>query len=372
MLSPDSISRNVFCLHEVKAVTRHSIRMMRHPHLFGTRAMAVAQYDDLDDLAITRLAHRALAKYPPELHGELKLLCRSENATFRLVVNGRRFALRLHRDKYHSKTEIESELDWLDALRRDTGIVVPEAIEAADGARVVTISDDNGAGRHADLFHWIDGEEPTNAVDPLAFRTLGEITARLHQHSRAWSKPEGFRRLLWTHESMVGPDGHWGAWSDMSDLSARDQQIVREATVKVAEALTGYGKSPDRFGLIHADLRLTNLLLHQGETRVIDFDDCGMGWYLHDLAAAVSFEEHHPSAPRWIENWLRGYERVAHIDDASLSVLPSVLIQRRIQLTAWMASHAQTETAKGLADQWAAHTVRLSRRYLDGDVLPLG
>ncbi|WVM92198.1 phosphotransferase [Halopseudomonas pachastrellae] len=43
--------------------------------------------------------------------------------------------------------------------------------------------------------------------------------------------------------------------------------------------------------MIHADLRLTNLLRHQQQTRVIDFDDCGQGWYLHDLAAALSFEE---------------------------------------------------------------------------------
>jgi Ser/Thr protein kinase RdoA (MazF antagonist) len=73
-----------------------------------------------------------------------------------------------------------------------------------------------------------------------------------------------------------------------------------------------------------------------------------------------------------VENWLIGYERLAHVDNADLAILPSMLIQRRIQLTAWMASHAQTRTALKLADRWAADTVCLCGLYMDGKGLPLG
>lgn len=334
--------------------------------------MTVTQYDDLDDAAVTRLAHAALDCYPRHLQGDLRLICRSENATFRLTVGGERYALRLHRDNYHARDEIESELDWLDALRADTGIMVPEAVRDARGQRVVTVADGNGVERHADLFGWIAGEAPTSSVDPGAFRQLGEITARLHAHSRGWQRPAGFRRILWDHASMVGPQGHWGDWAALPGLSRADRAMIGEAVGQVETALASYGQAPERFGLIHADLRLTNLLMHEEETRVIDFDDCGIGWYLHDLAAAVSFEEHHPSAPEWVENWLAGYERTGHLGPDDMAVLPSMLIQRRIQLTAWMASHSETETARGLAGRWAADTVRLVRRYLSGDPMPLG
>jgi hypothetical protein len=40
-----------------------------------------------------------------------------------------------------------------------------------------------------------------------------------------------------------------------------------------------FGADHERFGLIHADLRLANLLVWQEKTRVIDFDDCGFGWW---------------------------------------------------------------------------------------------
>ncbi|MDF7651407.1 phosphotransferase [Erwiniaceae bacterium L1_54_3] len=333
--------------------------------------MSAKQSDTLSDAEMTVLAQRALSCYPTPFHGELKLLCRSENATFLLLAGGKRYALRLHRPDYHSKADIQSELLWLDALR-EIGIMVPQAIPANDGETVLTLGMPNGGVRHAVLFHWIEGEMPTTEVDPKAFQQLGHITARLHQHSRNWQKPAGFQRIIWDHHTMVSDQSHWGRWQDAPNLNPADHGIVAEAVARVGQELQGFGKGTDRYGLIHADLRLTNLLLHKGETRVIDFDDCGMGWYLHDLAAAISFVEHHPRAAEWVDNWIQGYEQVAHISDEEMALVPTLLIQRRIQMTAWMGTHADTEMALSLGPRWADHSVRLCRRYLETNLLPVG
>ena len=47
------------------------------------------------------------------------------------------------------------------------------------------------------------------------------------------------------------------------------------------------------------------------QTYVIDFDDCGFGWFLYDFGAAVSFFEHDPRGPRADRAWVEGYRRVA-------------------------------------------------------------
>lgn len=333
--------------------------------------MSATQYETLDNATLTQLAQRALHRYPTRVHGDIRLLCRSENATFLVTSGTTRYALRIHRGNYHEKVDIESELLWLDALG-EAGIQVPQALRDVDGERVQTLLLPDNDYRHAVLFHWIEGDMPTTGVDPKAFRQLGTITARLHQHSRQWRKPEGFRRIIWNHETMVGPHGHWGSWRDIQGLHAADHRIVEETLDSVAQQMSAYGKSPERYGLIHADLRLTNILLHNGDTRVIDFDDCGLSWYLHDLAAAISFVEHHPNAHAWVDNWLHGYEQEAHISDTDLAVIPALLIQRRIQLTAWAASHKDTEMAQSLGGDWANHTVRLCRRYLEHAQLPVG
>ena len=49
---------------------------------------------------------------------------------------------------------------------------------------------------------------------------------------------------------------------------------------------------------------------------VIDFDDCGFGWYMYDLAAAVSFIEHDPRVPELIDAWARGYRTVLELPAA--------------------------------------------------------
>ena len=51
--------------------------------------------------------------------------------------------------------------------------------------------------------------------------------------------------------------------------------------------LAAFGTGSDRYGLVHADTRLANLLVDDdGGVSVIDFDDCGFGWYLYDLATS--------------------------------------------------------------------------------------
>ena len=78
------------------------------------------------------------------------------------------------------------------------------------------------------------------------------------------------------------------------------------------DRLAAYGRGAERWGLIHADLRLANLLARPGSpTAVIDFDDCGFGWYLYDFGAAVSFIEDHPDVPAATDQWVAGYRRVA-------------------------------------------------------------
>ncbi|MBT0726165.1 phosphotransferase [Rosenbergiella australiborealis] len=333
--------------------------------------MSVKQYDDLDQAVLMHIANCVVQAYPQLNAAQIRLLCRSENATFLVTAQGKRYALRLHRGNYHDKAAIESELLWLDALREE-GLQVPEALFDGTGKRIQTYVLSANEQRHAVIFHWIAGEMPTSEVSVSAFRQLGEITARLHQHSRQWQRPEGFQRLAWDHASMVSASSHWGDWRDITDMSSNDHQLLESVLDDVQAKLTRYGKRGERFGLIHADLRLTNLLIEHGETRVIDFDDCGFGWYLHDLAAAISFVEHHANAPLWVENWIEGYQKICTLSDEDFAILPALFIQRRVQLTAWLASHHETEMAKSVANGWSSQTVALCRTYLDGKHLPIG
>lgn len=313
------------------------------------------------------LAQAALQRYPAELRGTCSLLCLSENATFRIdAAGGRRYVLRVHRSGYHDRNQIASELAWLDALQAD-GLEVPHARPGLDGERIQEIAGHSPEPRFAVLFDWIEGAQPDpeRSLD-AAFARLGAINARLHNQARRWARPAGFDRKHWTHRSMLGEGAYWGRWEDAPYLDPEGRALIVRTLAALAPALAEYDRLPGRHGLIHADLRLANLLVEGEHTRVIDFDDCGFSWYLHDLAAALSFYEHHPDADHWIAHWLDGYAREASLDAADLAALPSLIMQRRLQLLAWVGSHQGTEQADSLGEPWVRQTLALCSRYLDG------
>lgn len=332
--------------------------------------MSVEQNEFLTQEQLQQLAHQAIQQYPATFQGEVEMWCQSENATFIVRQNKQRYALRIHRPHYHSKHEIEGEIDWLEALNQ-SGVAVPQAIPAVNGERVLTLHLGENVQRNAVLFNWIEGEMPTVEVNPHDFQKLGEITARLHHHSKKWQRPDDFQRIIWNHQTMVGPQGHWGDWHNAPDLDVKDHGIIDEALAQIKQRLEDFGQAPDRYGLIHADLRLTNLLLKDQHIGVIDFDDCGMSWFMHDLAAAISFNEHYAAAPDWVDNWIKGYERVGHISNAEYDLIPTLIMQRRIQMLAWNGSHANTEMAQSLGNQWSNESVRLCKKYLNNR-LPVG
>lgn len=98
---------------------------------------------------------------------------------------------------------------------------------------------------------------------------------------------------------------------------------------------------------------------------MIDFDDCGFGWFAYDFAAAISFLEHEPYVPDLADAWLAGYAAVAPLPPEAEEILPHMIMLRRMLLTAWIASHAETPTAQELvADGYTRGTVELAERHL--------
>ncbi|MFN5999401.1 MAG: phosphotransferase enzyme family protein [Paracoccaceae bacterium] len=299
---------------------------------------------------------RALPVYdlPPDT--PLTLLNRSENETWRAGD----LILRLHRQGYHTKAEIASELTWLTALQDLPGLNAVRPIAGAQGH--VTEID----GRFLVAFAPILGQE-LQPGDDLArwFVPLGEITARLHLHARQWTPPPDFTRKRWDVETILGRKPHWGHWRQAQGLNSDGEAILARATTVLAARLQAYGTGPETFGLIHADLRLANLMVNGDTLTAIDFDDCGFGWWTYDLASALSFIETDPRLPVLIAAWVDGYSRIAPLRPDDRAMIPSLIFLRRVLLTAWLATRADSDTAQALGGPaYTQGTVTLAERYL--------
>jgi Ser/Thr protein kinase RdoA (MazF antagonist) len=314
------------------------------------------------------VAEAALIEYGLGPECELSTLGVSENVLFRVDdrVGGRRSVLRVHRPGYHSVAAIRSELAWLRALRRDRVADVPEVIPGPDGAEVVSVPGTDGDAAHVVRFRWLDGQEPVGTRLTEDFHTLGRIAARFHRHARTWDPPPGFTRPRWDWDTSIGERGHWGRWQDGPGVGRGERVLLGRTAEKVRERLVGFGTGPDRFGLVHADMRLANLLVDptDGRVRVIDFDDCGFSWFLYDFAAAVSFLEDDPRVPEWARAWVRGYRSQAPLPVEQERELPTFVILRRLLLLAWLGTHPDTEPARELGGRFAEVTCALAEEYL--------
>jgi Ser/Thr protein kinase RdoA (MazF antagonist) len=299
-------------------------------------------------------------------NAEISLLNISENATYRMQdrIGGQDLVIRVHRPDYNTETEILSELAWIEALRRDGVVPTPRPIPAQDGSLLQTFSDGH-ARRHVVAFEYMSGTEPTVGSDLVEwYGELGQITARLHHHSRAWQRPAHFVRKVWDFDRIIGPNAHWGPWQAALGLTTDGSDILTRTHHLLASQTEAYGQSPDRFGLVHCDMRTANLLVDADRLGVIDFDDCGLSWFAYDFAAAVSFMEHEPVIPELMAAWIDGYRREAPLPPEQEAALPMFVMLRRMQLTAWIASHAETPTARSLGEAYTHGTVALAERYL--------
>jgi Ser/Thr protein kinase RdoA (MazF antagonist) len=105
-------------------------------------------------------------------------------------------------------------------------------------------------------------------------------------------------------------------------------------------------------------------LIDGKSVKVIDFDDCGFGWYMYDAATPVSFYENEPQVPHLIESWKRGYRRILQLSKADEGEIPTFVMLRRLLLVAWIGSHHETELAKSMGLPYTEGTVGLCENYL--------
>ncbi len=315
------------------------------------------------------ITEASLGLWPGLAGARLELINLSENHTFLVRQrDGNKTILRVHRPGYHKLEHIRSELAWMAALRRQAGIATPIALTGADGELVQIIQLRGAENRFAVLFKFEEGEEPQESADLVApFKQLGVLAARCHAHVERWKLPQNFSRLTWDADTILNAEAHWGDWRDGPGVSQEIISVLALGETEMHRRLSAYGRASDRFGLIHADMRLANLLIHKGETKLIDFDDCGFGWFGYDFAAAISFFEDAPIVPELFQSWLEGYLSVRELTRADIDMIDTLILLRRYALLAWIGSHDETDLAAGLAQSFAMGTAALVKTYLAGE-----
>jgi Ser/Thr protein kinase RdoA (MazF antagonist) len=157
---------------------------------------------------LRQLAGAALSTYGME-NASVQFVRDAGNTTYRVYsestlnpqdrMDGRfspnQYVLRMHEPGYQTDAAILSELQWLEALGRDTDLAVPSPVRASDGHLLVEVSiPEVPQPRRVSLLHWVKGSLLTKGIRPAHFKSAGRLMAGLHNHSSQWTLPQGFAR----------------------------------------------------------------------------------------------------------------------------------------------------------------------------------
>ena len=293
----------------------------------------------------------------------------AENVT--ILVRGAgsfKSVLRIHRPGYQSPAAIRSELAWIRALRAEGIVRTPAILPGCNGHDLQSMRRSGSAACLCMvMFKHCTGHHPDETGDlTTLFSMLGALAARLHDHASRWHPPTDFIRPHWNIKRILDRGGVWGDWRLAPNMTPDLRRVLNQAEQSVRTRLDRYGMQADRYGLIHADMRLANIIMHGDTSTLIDFDDCGFGWFLADFAAAVSFIESRPDLNALWHAWSQGYQKIRPLPPDHATITPALVMMRRLALLAWVGSRSGSSEPKKLAPHFSARSAEIATRYLNG------
>jgi Ser/Thr protein kinase RdoA (MazF antagonist) len=322
-----------------------------------------------------QLARQAITRWDIAEDADLVLLKHRENAVFRVQEpeGGQKVILRIHRFNYHSDPDLRSELQWMQVLHRD-GIPTPTVLPSSQNNLFEVVACDAvPEPRQCDVLSFIEGEQlgsiegagKENIQELLSnYRLVGALTARLHNHASTWDVPAAFSRHAWDEDGLVGERPFWGRFWELPALTDEQRQVLLSAKSAVREQLHTFGKSRDRYGMIHADLLPENLLIGRNGLCLIDFDDAGFGWYMFDIATSLFFHVGEAYFAALKQAYLAGYESVRPLPRAHVEMLEVFLLARGFTYLSWCYTRSETEMAQQLTPLLVASVTEMASAWL--------
>jgi len=296
----------------------------------------------------------------------MRLLRYEDNAVYSVQVGRDRYSLRLSIRDGRTEAEQRSEMAFLEAVRAQGRTTVPEPVPAVTGATVaVCVLEDLPEPCTAVLFRWIDGRVNPPYTRALA-RQLGVMTATFHEDAAAIALPADFTRPAWSVTELFE-----------NGAALNDRQagaILGHGGVDTVRAVGGHldgtlRHGGGKWGLIHADLHVENVIVAPGgHIAMIDFDDCGFGWSMLDVAtimASMCRRSDDRGYPALVRELVGGYEEIRHVP-CSLDQIDDFLILRDVVIVNFVSA-SRNPTVAEWGPQRARGIVDGLRRWLDGE-----
>ena len=287
--------------------------------------------------SLRELANDVLASYPIAVRS-LELVHHGFNTTFKVVAeNDSSYALRINVNSRRTPANVAAEVAWVGFLNESSAVSVARPVALTNGAYSQRVNGDKlGRETSAVMFEWLPGSIVAQLDDPAeALRHSGHLLAQLHLEGARYTLPAGaelpiFDSVFWGYDNAL--TGNSGV------LDTNDQALFGAAIEKVQALIASYFAS-GQAQIIHADVHAGNMMWHDGQLSVFDFDDCGIGFPIQDIAISLSYLPD----PAYRSLVLEAYEEIAPLPTHTPEELLTLVLHRRLQLLNYFAGSKNAE-----------------------------
>ena len=287
------------------------------------------------------LALKALERYNIGSIRNLKFINHGENTTFKVLTDSNDYLLRIHRANYHSSEALKEELKWLEAINKKSQLNVQKPIKNLS-SKLTTLVNHSlmGEGRYCDLLQWQNGKMKFKSLKGEDLCKMGELTALLHNEG---SKFKSQARNYWDAKGLIGKESKFGSLDEMEAFWGRHFGLIKTTQGSLLKKLCLFEKKyPDNLMMIHADLHLGNLIWNQGSIFPIDFDDCGTGSRLYDIAVSLFsvekklFNKTKKERSKMINSYFEAYIEENDLNSKEIKMIPYYMMARDLVMLCWL------------------------------------
>ncbi|MDA0711494.1 MAG: phosphotransferase [bacterium] len=287
---------------------------------------------------LRKLAYCALSRYAIQARS-VRLIRHWNNTTFDVRDGqGRRYVLRISRPGFQDLSQVQSEMTWLAAIQEQTDLIVPDAVLTLTGEQVIEVATEGvPEARVCVVFHRKEGVFYGRGLRTAHYEAAGQLMARLHELSQVSASTAALHRKMWTVETAIGcvPAIDQNAFKAL--LRPTEERVYQKVWDRYAEVYHTLGLHTDVYGMIHGDFHPGNILFFPSGVGAIDFDECGWGHYLHDVAVALMGIRNRPDAMNLRCALLRGYCSVRELPEVLDGALNALIAGRLLGLAVWTA-----------------------------------
>lgn len=285
------------------------------------------------------MIQQMLQSYWPDWNGDIVKGPTGWNNMTRFIYNSQRRSVMRIYNTHRDKSRIEFELEVLNSLQAMTlSFKIPTPIQTLSGDKLVRVED--GSGRYACLFAYIDGRSPQED-DIQAAYSFGEKTGELvHALAICSVKKEPvyppYFELLQSYPSCN--QAFILDFCKQPRIEFQEQRAalltLLEAYIDICSRLDSIQSLPQQ--LVHGDLNFTNLLVDvENENKVsalLDFEFCTRDVRAMEPAVVISGFLGIPEEREAIRHFCEGFASAVRLSEEEIVAIPILMRLRLVDV----------------------------------------